>query len=82
MGIWYKECFPCRSGIKCYVEIQNDWTGVTLNQVRDIKSDKNGKYYIRCDGQLVDVTYEYNKVLANIEKLQKANSLLSRYNLD
>lgn len=75
MSIWHKECIKVRGQIKCYVEIQNDWTGITLNQIRSIKKEGD-RYYIKCDGQKVDVTQEYNKIKEDLDAVDRAKRIL------
>lgn len=74
MGIWHKECIKAHGMIKCYVEVQNDWTGVTLNQIREITKDGE-RYYIRCDGQKVDVTDDYNKLTEELDRIDRAKRI-------
>lgn len=57
--------------IRAFVEIQDDYSGTTQCQIREIHDDCGVKY-IRCEGRRVDVTHKYNNLIDYENKVKHA----------
>lgn len=75
MSIWYKEVVRVKGCLMAYVEVQNDWTGYVRRVFREIHIDGD-RYYVRADGQRIDVTSEREKTLSYEDKVKRALKII------
>lgn len=71
MSIWHKEVVRIDGDLKAYVEVQDDYSGSIRGGLRDIHLEGNN-YYVRADGNKVDVTEARNNFLAYESKVKSA----------
>ena len=73
MSVWYKEVVKVDGDLKCYIGIQNDFTGTILYQIRRIYYEgKTGKHYVTADGKRVYIESEYQAELRHQEDIKDA----------
>lgn len=75
MSIWHKEVVRVKGDLMAYVEIQNDWTGDIRGGLRELHIDGD-RYYVRADGNRVDVTDDRQKMLDYEDKVKRALKIM------
>lgn len=71
MSIWHKEILRVDGDLKAYIEVQDDYTGNIRGGLRDIHLEGNN-YYVRADGNRVDVTEARDNFLRYEDKVKSA----------
>lgn len=71
MSLYSLELVRLNGDIKAYVRIQNDWSGQITEGIRNIFL-KDNRYYIRVDGNEVNVNKQRDDFLMNEDHVKSA----------
>ena len=71
MSLYSLELVRLNGDIKAYVRIQNDWSGTITEGIRNIFL-KDSRYYIRVDGNEVNVNKQRDDFLMHEDHVKSA----------
>ena len=71
MSVYDYEIVRLNGELKCYVRIQNDWTGQIRDWLRDIFLD-GSTYYCKADGQRINLTTAVEKYKLHEDEIKSA----------